>query len=304
MNSIHKAILKTLVYADIFNYPLTASEIHHWLICQNSAQPPALKNITSIIKNTPHIQTTSPYFYLKNHQKNISLRQQHHRFSQTKLKFARQATAYLKFIPTINLIAVTGALAMNNSHKNDDIDLMIITQSNKLWITRLLTIFLLEIFRLRRRPVTDTPGCNLIAPRGVKSFNNKICLNLFLDESSLKILPVNRNLFTAHEICQLKPIYNKQNTYQKFLNANSWTKKYLPHALKVPDTPGCHLLTPQGDQSWNPIELLAFKLQYAYMKSKITNETITPHSAFFHPRPTAKILLQQYQAKLKQFNLK
>ncbi len=222
MNLIHKAILKTLVYADIFNYPLTASEIHHWLIWQNSAKPPALKNITSIIKNTPHIQAISPYFYLKNHQKNISLRRQHHRFSQTKLKFARQATAYLKLIPFINLIAITGALAMNNSDKNDDIDLMIITQPNRLWLTRLLAIFLLEIFRLRRRPVPDTPGCHLLTPRGGlplealakwgKSFNNKICLNLFLDESSLKISLPRRNLFTAHEICQLKPLYNKRHS--------------------------------------------------------------------------------------------
>jgi len=312
MNSIHKAILRTLVYADIFNYPLTASEIHHWLIWQHSTKPPALKNITSIIKNTPHIQATSSYFYLKNHQKNISLRRQHHRFSQTKLKFVRQATTYLKLIPFINLIAVTGALAMNNSDKNDDIDLMIITQPNRLWLTRLLAIFLLEIFRLRRRPIPDTPGCNfrgnrtpgcnLIAPRGVKSFNNKICLNLFLDESSLKISLPRRNLFTAHEICQLKPLYNKNNTYQKFLNANSWTKKHLPNI--APRGAISEGIAPRGAIFWNFFELLAFKLQYAYMKSKITNEKINKHFAFFHPRPTAKILLQQYQAKLKQFNLK
>jgi len=290
MNSIHKAILKTLVYADIFKYPLTTSEIHHWLIWQNSAQPPSQKNIILALENIKSISKTPPYFYLKNHQKNISLRQQHQHFSQPKLKLAHQAANYLKLIPFINLIAVTGALAMNNSDKNDDIDLIIITQSNKLWLTRVLAIFILELFHLRRRPKTQT-------------INNKICLNLFLDEFSLKIPPVNRNLFTAHEICQLKPIYNKQNTYQKFLHANSWTKKYLTHAITIkaknprffPSNTSFYLL--------NLLELLAFKLQYIYMKSKITNEKINKHFAFFHPRPTGKILLQQYQTKLKQFKI-
>jgi len=303
MNLIHKAILKTLVYADIFNYPLTVPEIYKWLIWQNSTKPPSQKKIIPIIKKTPHIQATPPYFYLKNHQKNISLRRNHQRFSQQKLKLAHQAANYLKFIPTINFIAVTGALAMNNSDKNDDIDLIIITQSNKLWLTRLLAIFILEIFRLRRRPAPGSPGWNLFTPRGVKFFNNKICLNLFLDESSLKIPPINHNLFTAHEICQLKPIYNKHNTYQRFLNANSWTKKYLPHAKLTPQGVRSEGITPRGVTFWNPFEFLAFKLQYAYMKSKITNEKINQHSAFFHPRPTAKILLQQYQTKLKKFKI-
>ena len=49
----------------------------------------------------------------------------------------------------------------------------------------------------------------------------------------------------------------------------------------------------------NYLNLLAFKLQYAYMKKKITNEKVTLHSAFFHPRPTGKIVIKEYKAKLR-----
>lgn len=47
------------------------------------------------------------------------------------------------------------------------------------------------------------------------------------------------------------------------------------------------------------LEHLAFRLQYWYMKRKITNEKVGRHSAFFHPLPTGKIVLNQYHQKLK-----
>ena len=51
------------------------------------------------------------------------------------------------------------------------------------------------------------------------------------------------------------------------------------------------------------LEYLAFRLQYWYMKRKITNEKVGRHSAFFHPRSTAKIVLRQYFTKLKQLGI-
>jgi hypothetical protein len=40
------------------------------------------------------------------------------------------------------------------------------------------------------------------------------------------------------------------------------------------------------------------------MKSKITQEKVSLHSAFFHPRPTSEIVLKQYRQKLKALKLK
>lgn len=43
------------------------------------------------------------------------------------------------------------------------------------------------------------------------------------------------------------------------------------------------------------LDHLAYRLQSWYMKPKKTHETVGFHSAFFHPRPTAKIVLKEYQ---------
>lgn len=276
MTRIHQAALKTLAYADIFDYPLTKAEIKKWLIWQHKSPPPSLN---SALKTFPK---TNNYYHLPRRQAITKLRRHRHRFSKSKLKLAHRASRYLQLIPTIQLIAVTGALAMNNSDNHDDIDLMIITKTHSLWLTRLTTVLLLELLRLRRRPHTNPP--------------NKICLNLFLDQSSLQLSSSQRNLYTAHEVSQIKPLFDRGQTYQKFLTANSWIKTYLPNAVKTTSPKQ----TPSSPRPSPPLEALAFKLQYLYMKPKITHEKVTLHSAFFHPRQTGKIILKQYHQKLTQ----
>lgn len=279
MTPAQKAILKTLAYADIFDYPLNKTQIKTWLIWQPKSSPPSLNPALKLIPQT------QSYYHLPNRQRLVKLRRQKTRFSQSKWQLAQKATRWLKFIPFINLIAVTGALTMNNSAKNDDIDLMIITQTNRLWLTRLFSTLILELLCLRRRPHGQ--------------ITNKICLNLFLDQSAIKLPVSQRNLYTAHEIAQIKPLFDRGGIYQKFLLANSWIKNHLPHAVNI------STLKSSPSQSSPPpfFERLAFKLQYAYMKSKITHEKVTLHTAFFHPRQTNQLVLKQYHQKLKQLHL-
>ena len=47
------------------------------------------------------------------------------------------------------------------------------------------------------------------------------------------------------------------------------------------------------------LDRLAFWLQCWYMKPKITSERVGRHYAFFHPRPTGKIVLEEYNRRLK-----
>ena len=293
MDKAKQAILKTLAYADIFNYPLTAKEIHHWLI---SSTPIKLINLN--FKNIPKIAN---YFHLPSRQSTVKLRRHHAKSSLKKLKIAQRIANYLKFIPTIKLIAITGALSMNNSNEHDDIDLLIITKTNQLWTTRLISILFLELIGKRRRPGSELSASAAsleVSSEPSSSSKNKICLNLFLDESSLVLPKTKRNLYTAHEVVQIKPIFDRGNTYQDFLNANSWVKQFLPNALTTTLTRTVPVTVK------NFLEPLAYKLQLKIMKKKRTREKISPHSAFFHPRPTNKIVLNQYHQKLKGLKLK
>lgn len=202
-----KAILKTLIYADIFDYPLTEAEIRKYLISP--------KRINQLhIQEDRLIKKKEKYFYLESRQQIVGIRKERKLFSKKKLKIARKVASWLKVIPWIRMVAVSGALAMENSPKDDDIDFLIISAEKRLWLTRLLAVLLTELFGQRRRPNS-------------LNFKDKICLNMFLDEAHLGLPKSERNLFSSHEICQLKLLWDKGQTYQKFIGQNQWVKKYL-----------------------------------------------------------------------------
>lgn len=185
-----------VAYADIFNYPLTEAEANLWQIAGDHSALP--------------IKKTHGYWHLPNRSQLVALRRRRQHFSQLKRQRLNRIRWVFLLISWIRLVAVTGALSMNNADKDDDIDLMVITAKNRLWLTRLLLIILL--FPLLRR---------------VKKVSNRLCFNLFLDETSLIIKQ--QNLYLAHEICQIQPIFERDNMHQQFINANLWYKKFLPN---------------------------------------------------------------------------
>ncbi len=291
-------VLRTLAYADIFDYPLTLTEINHWLISSSV--------ITSL---SGKITKTNGYYTLTNRSHLIKLRQARSRFSQEKLQLARRVGEWLKSIPTIKLVAVTGALAMRNSDPNDDIDLMIVTSPNTLWFTRVLVVPLVSLIAKRRKP--ETSRYQLDASRysvGASSaYSNSICLNLWLDTTALAVPPPKRNLYTAHEVAQVKPLWSRTDAHHRFLSANSWIKSYLPN-IKIKSTSEVARLSRAQSRetprtvSW--LNQLAFRLQLWYMRPRLTRETVTLHAAFFHPRDTARLVMRQYRRRLINLGIK
>lgn len=197
-----QAILKTLHYADIFDYPLTAEEIKKFLVEPVGA---AFAEILLQIGS-------GPYYCLPGREGIIELRRRREVYSQPKLKKVKKVAAILTLIPWIKLIGVTGALAAGNSVEEDDLDLMIVTAPRRLWLTRGLVVSFLLLTRQYRRP---------------GKIKDMVCPNLMLSEEALEF--PDQDLFTAHEIVQMRPIYDRENTYQKFLQANSWIKDFLPN---------------------------------------------------------------------------
>lgn len=217
MIKLQKAILKTLSYADVFGYPLISKELYRFLISDEVFSSVSFrKAFTRINANEKRIDTNGKYFFLRGRKGIVSLRKKREKWSQKKLKIAQKVAKYLKLIPFIKMVAVTGNLAMSNAEQKDDIDLLIVTSQNRLWLTRLLTVFLVELVANRRRPKDQ-------------EVEDKICLNMFLAENYLSLPKKEQDLFSAHEVFQAKLLWEKERTYRKFLKANQWAQKYLPN---------------------------------------------------------------------------
>lgn len=215
MNQTSCSILKTLAYADVFDYPLMEREIWKFLISEKKV---SLEKIHKELEqsNLP-VGSKREYFFLKGRNKVIEIRKIREKWSNEKLKIARRVSEWIKLVPWIKMVGVTGALAMKNSQENDDIDLFFITAKNRLWLSRGIVVTFLRLFGLYRRP---------------KKIKDMICPNMFLDEEHLAVPQKERNLFVAHEVLQLFPLWEKKGTYHKFIEGNQWVQKYLANWKK------------------------------------------------------------------------
>lgn len=263
MGKLESAVVLTKKYAAYFHSPLDLTGLHRWLISDKIFSQKSISR-----------------FFIKLSRKQMGERDKRQKISPKKLIKAKEIVRFLSFFPTISLILVTGSLAISNAKARDDIDLMVVTQSNTLWLTRLLVIPLLSLFFPRRHPQTKT------------FLPDAVCLNLWLDESSLAIPMNKRNLYTAHEVLQALPLFDRGGVYHRFVEANSWTKKYLANAFQVAKEVGGEVMQNRAQKNFVPriLNRLAFKLQYLYMKRRITGETISLHSAYFHPRDLSQKL--------------
>lgn len=205
-------------------------------------------------------------------------RLQREKYSQKKLKIAKKASELISKIPTVLFVGVTGSLAMMNADKNSDIDLLIITRKNTLWTTRVLVYFVLRTMHFALRKPQD------------KNERDALCLNMWLDETSLVWGRKDRNIYTAHEIAQIVPLTNKNNIYERFLFENKWILKYWPRAVEIRNL---KLEIGNLNKKRNLIERLSFFIQYLYMKNKITTEIVTSNKAIFHKNDWGRVVIQK-----------
>ena len=298
------AIIRTIIYSDIFDYPLTLEEIVKFLVGESEVgMGVVLNSLTKIIADpsagsgqvSKQIYTDGEFYFLKGRKEIIELRKRRMGWSEKKWKIARGTAKKLRVIPMIKMVGITGALAMKNCKETDDIDLMVITVADRLWLTRLILYVLAPILGIRRRKPKE------------REVEDKICFNLFLEESSLQIQP--ENLFFAHEICQVKPIFWKDNIYEKFLWENQWVSNFLPNAknslkFKVQSSKLGKKHPISQSASWRILisffNTLAFKLQYLYMKPKMSIEKISLHQAFFHPVNLQEKICASFEEKLRE----
>lgn len=299
MNSrIKDSILKALSYADVFDYPLTYEQIGRWAIGMR------IRNYESGIKNNKLFSEKNGYYFLRERDNIVKERIKRKKWSEEKFKLAEKTAKSLRVIPTVKLIGITGALAVENAKKEDDIDLIIITSKGFLWTTRLLVTFLLEIIGNRRHPQD-------------LNVNNKICLNMFVCEDYLTVSNKEQDIFSAHEVLQMNPIFNRDNTYQKFLMANQWVGKYLPNAFEKQNK---GLRTRNIEQKKGILQIFKFivlssllvvriieglmkRLQLWYMQKRRTTEIITDRLIRFHPHDSRKRVLNKYSHNLKQLHV-
>src|SRR3972149_2910113 len=292
--TLPQSILATLAYHDIFDYPLILKEIHKYLV-NIEASPFSVRAGLNRLFLSGKIFSKSGYIFLESRSKIVEKRIQRKRISSRKFQRAVFFSNILKANPFIKTVGVTGALAMDNSDQKDDIDLFLITTKDFIWTARFFSNLFMVPFK--RSPVS-------------KITKNKACLNIFIDESHLKIEPP--NIYLAHEICQMKPLWDRDGTYRRFISANKWIKNFLPNWKPETVVNGqWKMVNSRSKKSiyslftiyYSPIENFLRSFQLWYMRPKITTEKIGDTQLFFHPADTQEWVMEKYKRRLRKLRI-
>jgi len=211
---IEKAIVNTVSYVDAFDYPLTLPEIHRYLIRHRSTSNHIAKVLSQGDLVPERLHRRGNYFMLPGRECVVEIRQERQLIAAQLWREAERYGRIIARLPFVRMVAVTGSLAVNNAGAGEDIDYLIITADDHLWVCRALVIL---VVRLAARNGVD------------------ICPNYFLAERAIQIQT--QNLYTAHELTQMVPL-SGMPVYRSLRKANQWTQQYLPNAAGTPRVPG------------------------------------------------------------------
>lgn len=203
--TLSKSILKTLLYFDIFQYPLTASEIFTHLPT-NHVTLDHVKSELTRMRDKSIIYSVSDFFSVHDNQVLGKRRIKGNQMALESLSLAQKQALFISKFPFVRAVMASGSLSKNYMDEHSDLDFFIITKPNRLWIARMLLALYQKIFLLNS--------------------HKYFCVNYFVDEHHLGI--EEKNLYTATELSTLIPLYGKEY-YPQLMMANYWIKTYLPN---------------------------------------------------------------------------
>lgn len=207
---IEQAIVNTVAYVDAFDYPLTTAEIHRYLI-RLPMSPEHISEILRCSNLVPRrLRRWGDYYMLPGRERIMHTRRQRQMVAERIWPEAVRYGRLISRMPFVRMVAVTGSLAVNNVGPHEDIDYLIVTANDRLWLCRAFVILIVR----------------WAARRGLE-----ICPNYFLTERALE-LPT-QNLYTAHELTQMVPLSGLP-IYNTLRRLNAWTQEYLPNARGAP----------------------------------------------------------------------
>jgi hypothetical protein len=239
---IEKSVLATIVYYDIFDYPLTGFEVFKYLInplhvigqlediSKTEFEPMNNISLAEILKTLESekigkfISQKNGFYFLKGKSHLYGERIERQKIAAERWKKVKKVLKFIQCVPFLKMAAVCNSLAIDNSTKDADIDFFVIAGKKRIWLVRFMVTFTVWIIGEWRHK-------NKIA--------GKICLSFYVTEEflnlgSLAIKPY--DIYLANWVHWLRPVIIRGNTYEEFIFENQWAKDYLLNFGKIRNT--------------------------------------------------------------------
>ena len=241
---LEDAIYKTVAFFDVLDYCLTAEEISDRLMGFRASSEEILLGLAMCSQ----VEADGVYYFLKGKSKLVKLRidnQIHHSEMWKKVERLRWI---FSITPFLKGAYVFNTLAMTQARPGSDIDVLIVTDRNRLFIARTWLLIVTQILGVRRH--------------GAK-VEGRLCLSFFVDRdhvnfSELLLKPY--DVYFAYWLLLLKPVGFFSSS---LLGSNVWMEGYFSEEVLTRGESVRDVVSSRSFlmKFWNKVELLLLNWQ-------------------------------------------
>lgn len=201
LTPVQRGVLLALLYADLFEYPLTEAELQQSVVgC--AATPTEVEAALGALAGL--VSRSAGFVTWRGREGLIERRREREALCRPRWEAARRYAAALRRIPFVRALAVCGSQAMENGGPDGDVDFFCITAPGRLWLAQAAAMALRHLL-----------------PRG----GVELCPNYFVSEDGPPLRE--RGLYQAHEVLQVVPLFGGP-ACRAFQQANGWARELLP----------------------------------------------------------------------------
>lgn len=198
------AVLESVIYASLFDYPLTIEQLQAGLVRVRAAAD----TIASWWRDSPRLQAAiecrDGWYFPAGRSDLIATRARRETVSRELLERDQRILSLVSSLPFVRMVALSGSLAHLNAEGSADLDLFVVTAPRRVWSVTVATLALAKLLGCRKR----------------------VCMNYVVSERALKIEP--EDLFSANQIIHLRPV-SGHGVFERFVKANGFVRTFYPN---------------------------------------------------------------------------
>jgi hypothetical protein len=204
------AIVRSVIYASLFDYPLTLDQLHESLVDTSATADEVLQTYRSGRDLRRVVDFRDGFFFPAGRSDLVAERRRREGRSRAFLARHRRLLGLVCALPFTRLVALSGSIAHLNLEEGGDLDLFIVTRGQTVWTVTLAMVVSTRLLRRRRT----------------------LCANFVVSDEHLTL--DQRDLFTANQVIHLKPLVGER-VLEQFVAANPFVRQCYPNA-----GPGSH----------------------------------------------------------------
>lgn len=198
------AIARSVLYAALFDYPLTLAQLRRTLIGSTQTPSQILATLRTSVALGDIVDQADGYFFPAGRRDLIDVRRSREARSRGFLDSHGLLLRTIAALPYVRMLALSGSVAHLNLEQGGDLDIFLVTRGRRVWSTTVIVVLLAKLLGRRRT----------------------LCANFVVADTALHFAQA--DLFTANQIVGLKTVTGA-DVFQTIVRLNPFVRAFYPN---------------------------------------------------------------------------